>query len=284
MARRTGLGRGLDALIPGSSETSASVIKEIGVDQISPNPRQPRKQIDPESLNELADSIRQHGILQPLIVSYESSTPGKYILVAGHRRLAAAQHLGLASVPAIVREVGEQQRLELALVENIQRADLSPLDQAEAFQQLVDDFGLPHEDIARQVGKSRAAITNTLRLLKLPADVRLALEKSEISEGHARALLALKTPLAQISALETIVKNALNVRQTEELVRRLNGQRPEPKVRRVPTAEVQDLENRLRDRLGTKVSVNQRGKGGTLVIYYYSDEELDNIIQLVLES
>jgi ParB family transcriptional regulator, chromosome partitioning protein len=282
VSRRTGLGRGLDALIPGSERPTAVGIQQVPVTAIDPNPRQPRQQIDPAELEELAASIREHGVLQPLIVTYEPGEPERFILIAGQRRLMASRLAGLESVPALVREAGEQQRLELALIENIQRTDLNALEQAEAYRQLNDEFGLSHEAISGRVGKSRAAITNTLRLLKLPDDVRSALANGQISEGHARALLALATPQAQSAALDVIVKQDLSVRQTEELVRRLSGQRPTSKPKPAAPPEVRALEDRLRQRLGTRVSLNRRGRGGTLVIHFYSDEELDALVDNLL--
>jgi ParB family transcriptional regulator, chromosome partitioning protein len=282
MSRRAGLGRGLDALIPGGTPP-ASGVSQLAIDAISPNPRQPRSHFDPEELRELAASIIEHGVLQPVIVT-ESDDPGRYVLVAGERRWLAARQAGLAHIPAILREANDQQRLELALIENVQRADLAPLETADAYRQLADDFGLSHEEIAAQVGKSRAAVTNTLRLLKLPEGVRAALAEGKISEGHARALLALPTPQAQIAALQSIIAHDLNVRQSEALVRRLTGERPAPAGKPAPAPEMTDLEHRLEDSLGTRVNLHRRSHGrGTLVIHFYSDEELDALIQRLLE-
>ena len=284
MARKSGLGRGLDALIPtAESQLPSGSVTFIPVDQIQPNPRQPRSHFDPEELTELSASIRAHGVIQPLLVTRDDSD-GKYILIAGERRLLAAREAALDVVPAIIREVTQQELVELALVENVQRADLGPLETAEAYRQLVEEFNLSHEQIAEQVGKSRVTVTNTLRLLKLPASVQEALAKNEISEGHARALLALPSPQAQSAALQTILLKSLNVRQTEELVRRLTGEKvPAAPVAEKP-AEVAALEERLRERLGTRVALNPTKKGGTLVIHYYSDEELDSLIEMILGS
>jgi len=280
MTRKSGLGRGLDALIPGGETPSATNVSQIQIDQIDPNPRQPRSNFDADELEELAASIRQHGVIQPLILS-RSPQSGRYLLIAGERRLMAARQAGLFTVPAIVREASEQQQLELALIENIQRADLNPLEEADAYRQLIEEFTLSHEEISARVGKSRSAVTNTLRLLKLPASVQKALSEGQISEGHARALLALSTPVAQGAALHTILKN-LNVRQTEELVRQLSGQRPLASPRSEPSAEIQALEERLRSALGTRVSLSPRRKGGTITIHYYSDEELDTLLDVLL--
>ena len=284
MTKKPGLGKGLDALIPGgefnpppSSTPAAGGASLAPVNSIVPNPRQPRTHIDPAELAELAASIRQNGIIQPLIVT-RSTQAGQFILIAGERRLLAARQAGLANVPIIIREATDQQRLELALIENVQRSDLSPLEAAEAYRHLTEDFKLSHDEIALRVGKSRVAVTNTLRLLKLPATVQQALAQNQISEGHARALLALPSPQAQAAALQTILKHGLNVRQTEELVRKLSGQKPEPLPKPAPSPEVAALEERLRQRLGTRVTLNPRKKGGTLVVHYYSNEELEALI------
>ncbi|OGO33680.1 MAG: stage 0 sporulation protein J [Chloroflexi bacterium RBG_16_57_11] len=282
MSRRAGLGRGLEALIPGGTPP-ASGVSQLPVETITPNPRQPRSRFDPDELSELAASILEHGLLQPVIVTQDED-PGRYILVAGERRWLAARQAGLSHIPAILREANDQQRLEMALIENVQRADLAPLEAADAYRQLADDFGLSHEEIAARVGKSRTAVTNTLRLLKLPEAVREALAEGKISEGHARALLALPTSQAQSAALHSIIAHELNVRQTEALVRRLSGERPAPVEKPSPPPEVVDLERRLEDSLGTRVSLNRRSRGhGTLVIHFYSDEELDALIERLLE-
>jgi ParB family chromosome partitioning protein len=282
MARKSGLGRGLDALIPQSESALPSIgITQIPIENIAPNPHQPRIRIDPSELAELAASIREHGIIQPLIIT-ESSQTDRYTLVAGERRLVAARQAGLRQVPAIIREASEQQLVELALVENVQRTDLNPLEAAEAYRQLSEDFGLSHEEIATRVGKSRTTITNTLRLLNLPESIQKSLVGGDISEGHARALLSLPTPQAQSAALQVIVKRDLNVRQTEELVRQMTGQRIDRPPKPEPAPEIRALEERLRNHLGTKVSLNRRRKGGTLVIHFYSDEELDALIEAIL--
>jgi ParB family chromosome partitioning protein len=247
------------------------------VDHIVPNPRQPRMHMDAQELEELAASIREHGVIQPLIVT-RGEKPDEYVLIAGERRWLAARQAGLRQVPAIVREASDQQRLELALIENVQRADLGPLETADAYRQLSEDFELSHEEIADRVGKSRAAVTNTLRLLKLSTAANEALAAGEISEGHARCLLSLASPQAQSAALDTIIRLGLNVRQAEELVRRLSGEKAPAKPKSEPAPEIKDLETRLEGSLGTRVNLNRRAKGGTLVIYFYSDEELDALV------
>ena len=282
MAQRTGLGKGLDALIPGGkdSPSSAGGVMQAAVESIARNPRQPRVQFDAGELDELAASIREHGIIQPLIVS-----PGKngaYVLIAGERRLQAAKKAGLQTVPVILRQASDRQHLELALIENVQRADLGPLEEADAYQHLVQDFGLSQEEVAARVGKSRVAVTNTLRLLGLSQRVKQALAEEQITEGHARALLGLTSAKAQEAALQTVLKLFLSVRQTEGLVRKLGGEKPKAKVKSKPAADVADIERRLRASLGTKVALKHGKKGGAVTIYYYSDEELDTLLERLL--
>jgi ParB family chromosome partitioning protein len=286
MARRMGLGKGLDALIPGGESNRVETgIESIPIEKVSMNPRQPRTNMNPEDLADLADSIKEHGILQPLIVSKDAQGEG-FTLVAGERRLRAALMAGLQAVPAIIRQVTDQEQLELALIENVQRTDLSPLETAEAYKQLNEVFGLSHEAIAQQVGKSRTSVTNTLRLLKLPIPVRAALADGKITEGHARALLALPTSQSQNAALQTILRGNLSVRQTEDLVQRLSGDRSDSLARnktpRLP--EIVAIEERLRNHLGTRVTLLHGKKSGRLVIHYYSEEELDAIISQILKE
>ena len=284
MPQKSGLGRGLGALIPGGENALAeNGVMLVSVDLVFPNPRQPRSMMHPEELQDLTASIREHGVLQPLIVT-PGDMQGRYILIAGERRLQAARLAGLASVPVLVRQATDQQRLELAIIENVQRSDLSALEQAEAYRQLAEDFDLSHEDIAARVGKSRVAVTNTLRLLKLPDAVKNALIEGRVSEGHARALLALPTPEAQAAALRTVIAQELNVRQTEELVRKLSGEKPSRKPKPAAVPEVAELEERLRTSLGTKVTLRSGRKGGTVTIHYYSDEELNALMGRLLNE
>lgn len=282
MTRKTGLGRGLDALIPGDDQPTSGGIYYIDVNKIIPNPRQPRSNFDQVILEELANSIREHGVLQPIILTEDDMQPDHYVLIAGERRWLAAKKAGLDRVPVILREASEEQRLELALVENVQRSDLGPLETAEAYRQLVEDFQLSHDEIARQVFKSRSSVTNTLRLLKLPVDVQTALAEERISEGHARALLGLPTPEAQSAALRTILSHDLNVRQTEELVKRLCGEKRSPSRNSKPSPEIEALAERLMSRLGTKVRLTSSKKGGTIIIHFYSPEELDALIEQLI--
>jgi ParB family chromosome partitioning protein len=283
MSRKRGLGKGLDALIPAGEEfpIPGGGVLQVPLDHIQPNPRQPRSDFDEEGLKELAQSIREHGVLQPLIVAQPDEGEG-YTLITGERRLQAARLAGLVTVPVIVRQADDRQRLEWTLIENLQRSDLNPLEAAEGYRQLADDFDLSHEEIAVRVGKSRTAITNTLRLLKLPRAVRQALMEAKIREGHARALLALPTPQAQSAALKTIIDRGLNVRQTEELVRRMSGEkRPSPPPAKRSPEEIA-LEDQLRQELGTRVTLKRGRRAGSLTIHFYSDEELNALVDRLL--
>lgn len=283
MAQRKGLGKGLDALIPGGKPVSpsgtggATGVQQVAVDAIKMNPRQPRVHFSQEELNELAASIREHGVIQPLIVSPNGD--GTFVLIAGERRWHASQRAGLKTVPVITRQANNQELLEIALIENVQRADLNPMEEAEAYHQLAEDFGLSHEMIAKRVGKSRVAVTNTMRLLGLADAVKQALVDGRITEGHARALLALSTQKAQTAALQTIMNLSLSVRQAEELVRKLTGSKPIKARKPMRNANLTDVEKRLQRSLGTKVALKHGKKGGTVTIYYYSDEELDVLLE-----
>lgn len=286
MAQRKGLGRGLDSLIPTGKSGSGAVnvggggVQQVGVELIQRNPRQPRIKFNEEELNELAASIREHGVIQPLIVAPLSN--GAFVLIAGERRLQASQRAGLRLVPVITRQASNQELLELALIENVQRADLNSMEEAEAYRQLVEDFGLSHESVAKRVGKSRVAVTNTLRLLGLADVVKQALVDGKITEGHARALLALSTQKAQSSALQTVLNLSLSVRQTEELTRKLGGQKLVKARKPIRSADVNDVEKRLQKSLGTKVALKHSKRGGSVTIYYYSDEELDSLLEKLL--
>ncbi len=277
MPQRSGLGKGLDALIPGGAAASGEGVAQIAIDSIQRNPRQPRQAFQESDLEDLSASIREHGIIQPLIVSPVAD--GTYTLIACERRLQAARRAGLRMVPVVVRYASDQQLLELALIENVQRADLNPIEEAQAFHHLVKEFGLSHDSIAARVGKSRVTVTNMLRLLDASSAVKQALVDGKISEGHARALLALHSAKAQEAALHTIVNLDLSVRQAEQLARKLSGHQPVSKKRTNRNPNVGDVEKRLRNTLGTKVALKHGKKGGTLTIYYYSDEELDSLLK-----
>jgi ParB family chromosome partitioning protein len=284
MAKHTGLGKGLDALIPTGNE-SASVssvggVMQVSVDMIQPNPHQPRVHFHDGDLDELADSIREHGVLQPLVVM--PGEDGVYLLIAGERRLQASRRAGLKTVPVITRHATKQELLELALIENIQRADLNALEEAEAYRQLTEEFGLSHEAVAKRVGKNRVTVTNTLRLLGVAPAVKQALVDGKVSEGHARALLGLPSAKAQEAALQTVINLELSVRQTEALVKKLGGAKPLSKQKAGPSPDVNEMEQRLRASLGTKVALRHGKKGGTVTIHYYSDEELDALLGKLL--
>jgi len=279
-SKRRGLGKGLGALIPGA-EAPAGLI-QVNVADITANPRQPRHDIDAEALRELAASIQEHGLLQPLIVTQRDVTQSagepRYQLIAGERRWLAAKLAGLETVPVLVKEATPQETLELALVENLQRADLNPLEEANAYQQLMSEFGLTQEQVADRVGRSRVAVANSVRLLHLPDEVKEALLTNRISAGHARALLGLSDTALQLRVLRAIEKRGLSVRQIEELVRRLTAGKPaQGKATQTQTPETRALEDRFRQSLGTKVSLYRSKRGGRLVIHFFSEEELQAI-------
>jgi ParB family transcriptional regulator, chromosome partitioning protein len=279
MPPRSGLGKGLDALIPTGKTTSSAEgngVTQVAIDLIQRNPRQPREKFDIEELENLAASIREHGVIQPLIVS-----PGKngiYILIAGERRLQASRKAGLRTVPVVIRHATDQQLLELALIENVQRADLNAIEEAEAYQHLEKEFKLSHDAISARVGKNRSTIANAIRLLEASATVKQALVNGQITGGHARAMLKLSAK-AQEELLSKIISLDLSVRTTEMLSRKYSGQKPVSKKKTSRSANVNDLERRLQSSLGTRVALKHGKKGGTVTIYYYSDEELDSLLE-----
>lgn len=295
--RRSGLGRGLGALITRSMasdgpeaeqlrvQAEAGGIRELPIDEIQANPHQPRTLFEADSLAELSASIRAHGVIQPLIVTASPDQPQRFWLITGERRWRAARQAGLQTVPAVVREATPQQLLEWALVENVQRADLSSLEEAAAYSSLMSEFGLTQAQVAERVGKSRSAVANAVRLLGLPAVVQAALNDRRISAGHARALLGLESDTNRQRMLALILEQGLNVRQTELLVRRWlekppTDQPPEPPHMR---AHVRFWEDRFRGRLGTKVSLDRKADGsGRLIVYFFSDEDLETIYREIL--
>lgn len=284
--KKIGLGRGLGALLPASDTAPNAGLSEIPVRAIQPNPHQPRGFFDERSLAELADSIREHGLIQPLIVTRNGED--QYTLIAGERRWRAAQIAGLVTVPAVIKDAAPQQMLEMALVENVQRADLNPLEEAMAYKQLSEEFGLTQDQIAVRVGKSRVAVANILRLLKLPEPIKARLADGLITEGHARALLTVSDAAVQQRLLSQIIKNNLSVRQTEELARRILEEHPpaakKAHVAHRVSADSRALEDRMRRSLGTKVSLFRSKKGGTIVIHFYSEEELDSIYRRIVKG
>ncbi len=276
-ARSFGLGRGLDALIPGRDDERG--VLEIALDRISPNPDQPRASFDESQLGELAASIAVHGVLQPVIV--RELPDGGYELIAGERRTRAARLAGLAAIPAVVRDASaDESSLELALIENLQREDLNAIEAALAYRELIDRFDMTHDAVARQVGKSRVAVSNALRLLDLADETRSAIIDGRISEGHGRALAAITIAELQRAVLAVVLERGLSVRQTEELVRRKRDEAPTTAKRHL-SPDLQDLEAQLRGVLATKVGIVRTRRGGRLVIDFYSDEELDRLYSII---
>jgi ParB family chromosome partitioning protein len=317
MARRGGLGRGLSALIPEQPEPepprepveAAEVAPTaVPIDAIVPNPQQPRTAMDEEELEELADSIRQHGVIQPLLVSEQTAENGgtTYQLIAGERRWRAARAAGLSEVPVTIRQTTPQELLELAIIENVQRSDLSPLEEAAAYQRLMNDFEMTQQQVADRVGRSRTAVANTVRLLELPPIVTTSLARKEISEGHGRALLGAPDGESLLEAWGQVLADGLNVRQTEELVRSLrepseaapeegdadpeSAEHLEQAIvsiadpgARGPAVVTEGLAAALQRSLGTKVTLRRAQDGtGTMTIHFYSDEELDGILERLL--
>ena len=287
--KRPALGRGLDAIL-GSPRLVADAEVEpdaqgsgepllVDVDKISPGRGQPRRRFDETALDELADSIRANGILQPLLVT---ESLGRYELIAGERRLRAATRAGLEKVPVIIRrDVRADQLVELALIETVQREDLTPIEQARGYQRLIEEHGYSQEQLAIRVGKSRSAVTNALRLLKLPREICDLVDQGQLSEGHARTLLALKTAAQQIRLAGRVVRDAMSVRQTEELVRRLQETAPPSEATRPQTqveSALRSVEQTLGRSLGTKVRVRGGGERGRIEIDFYSQEELNRLI------
>jgi ParB family transcriptional regulator, chromosome partitioning protein len=272
-----GLGRGLGALIPRATVG----LREIPVDAIRPNPWQPRTQFDENELAELAESIREHGVLQPVLVSQQHD--GTFQLITGERRWRAVQLAGMPTLPALVKEATPRASLEMALVENIQRRDLNPLEEAHAFRQLIDEHGLTQEQLGQRIGKSRVAVTNTLRLLHLPQPVREALASGSITEGHARAILMANGEAQRLRLLERVEADQLSVRETETLARDMNASReraPQPAA----DPDVERLEDEFREALGTRVRLEKGPRGGRLVIYFFSDDELQGIYDAIVKG
>jgi ParB family transcriptional regulator, chromosome partitioning protein len=301
-AQNYGLGRGLSSLIPpknakitkpnedvnyfgaapgeGSvkniSSTPNAGVQEVEVIKIVPNPHQPRAHFDEERLGELAESIKTHGILQPIVAT---KIANGYEIIVGERRFQAAKIAGLKTVPVIVRDATEQQKLELAIIENIQRHDLSAIEEARAYQELAAEFDLNQEEIAQKVGKSRSAVANKIRLLNLPVEIQKALAGGQITEGHAKAILAITNPEKQRALYELILKNNLTVRQAEDKTKEISVKSHKRLMHIDP--EIKELENKLVGILGTKVKVTKSGGGGRITIEYYSDEELNNILSKI---
>lgn len=281
MIKKSGLGRGLDKLLSSASSesvTDASQLKQLPVEKILPSPYQPRKNIAPEGLQSLADSIKAQGLVQPIVV--RKVTDGQYELIAGERRWRAAQLVGLVDIPAIVREIPDQAAAAMALIENIQREDLNALEEAQALNRLIHEFGLTHQQTAEAVGRSRAAVSNLLRLLELESQCKVLLEEGKLEMGHARALLALQGK-QQIELAHKVAQYQLSVRATEKLVKQTLAGELQAITTSKPTvsADINQLQSALADTLGAKVSINHSKRGkGKLVIEYNSLDELDGIL------
>ncbi len=282
MARKA-LGRGISAIIPDVSsilDHRALPMVEIELDRLSANPSQPRQDFDPGSLEELARSIGEKGLLQPVVVR---SAKDGFQLIAGERRARAARLAGLKKIPAIVLDIKqEREMLELALIENLHREDLNPIDQAKAYQQLIDQCKLTQEAVAKEVNKDRASIANTLRLLNLAEEVQSMVRRGKLSAGHARALLSLDRKKDQIALARRIARGDLSVRAVEKMVAQRDGRNRRPRrIRRTISSEVREIVERLQRALGTAVKIIPRGKGGRLEIEYYSDDDLERLVDLI---
>ena len=279
-----GLGKGLGALLPdeGMSEAVRGSVVELRINEITPNSEQPRRIFDKQKLDELAESIRANGVIQPIIVRKEGMS---YRIVAGERRWRAARLAGLTTLPALVRELTDLEVLEFALIENIQRQDLNPIEEAQAFEKLIKEHGLTQEKLAGTVGRSRPAIANSLRLLNLREDVRQFVETEELSAGHARALLSLGHAEEQTKAALLVIQKGLSVRDTERLVKAMATVKKENRKRDAAYASsLHEVESRIADSLGTKVHLNDHNKKGTIVIEYYSLDDLERLLELLTKS
>ncbi len=281
---KSGLGRGLDVLIPGASTDVKSEVKvkettKLKLSQIEPNRKQPRKKFDEEALAELASSIQQYGVIEPIVVCKRDDY---YEIVAGERRWRAAKKAGLKEIPVVLKEYSEKEIAEISLIENIQREDLNPVEEAKAYKILIDEYKLTQEGLAERVSKSRSAITNALRLLKLHDKVQKMLVDGKITAGHARALLAIEDKDTQLMIAQKIIDEGLSVRQTEDLVKAVNTPVPERKPKIRNNTAYKDLERRLTEVMGTKVRIRQSEEGkGKVEISYYSEEQLDTIYKVI---
>jgi ParB family chromosome partitioning protein len=275
---KTALGKGLSALIP--EKEKAAGVNELDIDKIVPNENQPRRIFNDTALQELVASIKEHGVIQPVIV--RKTAGNLYQLIAGERRWRASKIAGLSALPAIVKDAAPAEALELALIENIQREDLNPIETAEAFQRLIQDFSLTQDDLSKKVGKDRATVSNYLRILKLPADIRTWLAEGSLSIGHAKALLQIEDSTLQINAAHKIIKNGLSVREAEALSKKLSVKITTRKKHAIRDPQIASLEEKLMHSLGTKVRLIHKGKrGGKIEIDYFSLEELDRLLEIL---
>ncbi|HAM37428.1 TPA: stage 0 sporulation protein J [Patescibacteria group bacterium] len=279
-----GLGRGLAALINSNEmeNTNNSFVENFDINNIQPNPYQPRMHIDPEELIEIADSIREHGVIQPLIIPKDKNS-NAYFLIAGERRLRASQLAGMKTVPVLLKDSSPQEMLELAIIENVQRKDLNPLEEAYAFKQMQDEFGISQDIIAKKMGLSRVAITNKIRLLNIPDEVKEEVLNEKLSEGHARALLGIKDRVSLIAAADLVIKRGMSVRETEALVRKINYGKGSTTRSWKKTDQVTDkYSTQLSQKLGYTAHITKMTKGGKVVIRYNSLEELNNLMGKLL--
>jgi ParB family chromosome partitioning protein len=283
--KRLALGKGLGALLPEFGQAESKALLYCGIEEIVPNPSQPRKHFDESKLQELAESVREKGILEPLLVR---RTDQGYELIVGERRWRAAQKAGLREVPVLVKEVEGREAFEISLIENLQREDLNPVEEAEAYKHLIEEFSISQDDLSKRIGKDRTTITNTLRLLKLPLEVRNQLLQNRITSGHARALLSLENRERQKELCALIMKKGLSVREAERLAKQWAAkfQKTTPSVKRKGDLESQlrNLEDSLRKCLGTKVRITQKGNKGKIEIEYFSHEELERIVEAILKN
>ncbi|MGQ9896734.1 MAG: ParB/RepB/Spo0J family partition protein [Acidobacteriota bacterium] len=282
MTTRRALGRGLSALLPERIPQSGETLLELDIERVLPNLEQPRVTFHEGKLEELAQSIREHGLLQPIVVRRLEGE--NFQIIAGERRWRAAQRAGLHRIPAVVREVSDGQLLELALVENIQREDLTPIEEAQAYRRMMDELGLTQEQVAVRLGKDRATVANAVRLLRLPPDIQKLVEDGSLSPGHARTLLALNSEALQRRVAETIIQRGLSVRETERFVKRVLRGEPVLAGSTHPTdPNVKFAESKLSKVLGTKVRIVGRGQGGYIEIEYYGAEDLDRLYHRLLQ-
>ncbi|HHY64711.1 MAG TPA: ParB/RepB/Spo0J family partition protein [Clostridiaceae bacterium] len=283
---RKGLGRGLDALISSANtvEEAKNSVVELKINDIDPNTRQPRKTFDQERLEALAESIKEHGVVQPIIVKSEGS---RYVIVAGERRWRAAKLAGLKTIPAIIKDMTSREVMEIALIENLQREDLNPIEEAEAYQRLIEEYSMTQEEVAKLVGKSRTAVANSVRLLSLSKEIKEMITDGRLTSGHARALITVSDEKKQLNLANQIIEKGLNVRDAEKLAsmedkkqKKNRKQKPADRI----AAEFKNLEDKLRSVYGTKVSLYDGNGKGKIVIEYYSNEEFDRIIDLLLNN
>ncbi|TWT06257.1 ParB/RepB/Spo0J family partition protein [Planococcus sp. CPCC 101016] len=273
-----GLGKGINALFPGETINEADKVNQISVGEIRTNPYQPRKIFDQAALEELAESIKEHGILQPIVIRKAGE---KYELVVGERRFRAAKLIKLKEVPAIIKELTDQQMMELAILENLQREDLTPIEEAEAYQKLMEALNLTQEQLAFRLGKSRPHIANHVRLLALPENVRKLISDKELSMGHGRTLLGLRSKKLIPETAEKVVKENLNVRQLENLVQRLNEDVPRETIEKKKDIFIEEKQSELRERFGTKVQIKKNKNKGKIEIEFFSEDDLERILELL---